>query len=172
MNIPLYTDPQFQLNLSTISAVILRDFSITPTIPDIVVAFLTIIPAISPTHQHFHGSQKGCDISRSGLLMVPTTATVVQVLSILQSDPFRRFSMSEIQPQLPAQSLPDLQKTMVELYEGLRKGLLGKGRMRWWKRQGRVVVLFGRLTIDTAFIFWIMLSENVIRTQTGTIFRI
>jgi hypothetical protein len=46
--------------------------------------------------------------------MVSTTITNSQILSILQSDPFRRFSMSDLQPHLPAQSLPDLQKAMVE----------------------------------------------------------
>ena len=51
-----------------------------------------------------------------------------QILPILKSEPFRRFSESELQSQLqPAQSLPDINKAMVELYVGTEQGIIGEG---------------------------------------------
>ena len=50
--------------------------------------------------------------------MVTPATTTPQILSNLRAEPFRRFWQSEPQSHLPAQSLPDLNEAMVELYEG------------------------------------------------------
>ena len=68
--------------------------------------------------------------------MVSIANTVTSILTILKSEPFRRFSTSDLHTHLPTQSLPDLQaenllqKAMVELYEGTEQEVIGEGIFR------------------------------------------
>ena len=79
--------------------------------------------------------------------MVSTTPTF-QILSILQSDPFRRFSVSDLQSHLQessilaTQSLPDINKAMVNLYEGTEKRGYWRGEFQSGRgvSSGEVVV--------------------------------
>ena len=57
----------------------------------------------------------------------PLTTSKDIIITILQSEPFRKFTLSDLQRQLPDHSEADIEKTMVDLFQGGENGIIADG---------------------------------------------